>query len=105
MKLTQAVGFQMIIQPNTEAEGLAHCPAGSRVTGGGALTSNRSMNITTSYPQDVDTWRVYVTNTGTTASSAFPHALCMSIEPAGAFTTAKKGLIPAKVKKALKKRR
>jgi hypothetical protein len=31
------------------------------------------------------------------------YAVCMSVEPSGALTTANKGSLPAKVKKALKK--
>ena len=41
---------------------------------------------------------------GAVASTLTAYAICMSVEPAGAFTTAKKRLLPASVKKAMKKR-
>jgi hypothetical protein len=41
-------------------------------------------------------------STGTTTLYAW--ALCMSVEPSGAISTAKKGIQPASVKKAVRKR-
>jgi hypothetical protein len=81
------------------------CPVGSKVTGGGALTNNFLTRITMSYPDSAEGWFVQAVNTGPNDGFMTPYSICMSVEPAGAFTTAKKGFLPARVKKAMKNRR
>ena len=57
-----------------------------------------------SHPDSASSWWVQVVNTGVNDGWMPPYVICISVEPAGAFTTAKKGFLPAAVKKALKKR-
>jgi hypothetical protein len=109
IKLTRVQGSSVTVAAATpvnvyEASASIPCPPGATVTGGGAFSSSRYMNITTSCPADAATWLVFVTNTDQTSSHTFnAYAICMSIEPAGALTTARKGgLLPAKLDKRTK---
>ena len=94
----------MAVGVGVETSGWVDCPTGSNATGGGAYTDSMDTNITSSYPWDADTWKVWVTNTGTSQTFITPYAICMSTNPSSAIVTAKKGLLPASVKKAMKKR-
>ena len=88
-----------LTDPNQEFSDV-DCPAGSRVTGGGAVTSNKFTFITSSYVLDADTWRVWVTNYNTLGATSFaPYAVCMGVNPGALLTVAKRDLVPAKFKK------
>ncbi len=55
------------------------------------------MSITSSYPLDADTWKVWVTNTDpSNAHKVAAYVMCLSTQPGGALTTAEKGsVLPA----------
>ena len=85
------------------------CPAGSMVTGGGAVTNANGMSdihtyMSFSYPQDRDTWVVGIVNQDTEPHQFWAYAMCIATDPQGSLTIAKKGVLPAKVQKAMKKR-
>ncbi len=112
LKVIRAYGPGTTIYAN--ATGTAYgratvtCPAGSKVTGGGFFASNAlDFHLGTSLPSDTTTWYVDGYNTepngaGGTSVTIQALAICMSVEPAGAFTSAKKGPLPARVKRAQK---
>ena len=77
---------------------------GSKVTGGGAYTQSLYDSITSSWPMDADTWEVWAYNDSDTQQTFTAYAICMSADPPSAIATAKKGLVPASVKKAMKNR-
>jgi hypothetical protein len=106
VKLTRVLGTTRFIGGGGSyiAAESTPCPAGSKVTGGGAQTPGSSLRITMSYPDSAGSWWVQVINTGAIDGWMIPYAICMSVEPAGAFTTAKKGKVLASVSKAMKKR-
>jgi hypothetical protein len=85
----------------------ADCPAGSRVVGGGYNTSTDSgeVRIYQTFAEDSDTWFVAARNTSAMNQSFRAFAVCMSVQPAGVLTTAKKGVLSPSMKKAIKKRR
>jgi hypothetical protein len=108
VKLTRVNGTTVNVPFGAIGSAAAACPAGSSVTGGGFFSSNTTdFNLAQSRPGvgGLTQWTVDGRNTAAAGSlSLTAYAVCMSVEPAGAFTTAKKGLIPASVKKAMKKR-
>jgi hypothetical protein len=107
VKLTRVNGTAVSVAAATYGSAAATCPAGSSVTGGGFYaTSITDFNLASSLPVagGLAGWSVDGRNNGAASLSITAYAVCMSVEPAGAFTTAKKGLIPASVKKAMKKR-
>ena len=85
----------------------ADCPAGSRVVGGGynASTDSGEVRIYQTFAEDSDTWYVAARNNSGMNQSIRAFAVCMSIQPAGVLTTAKKGVLSPSMKKAIKKRR
>ena len=104
IKLTRVVGTETPVPAGAERCITVVCPAGARVTGGGGYGSNMYVYLTVSQPFSTVQWTVCARNTSTVELSLTPQAVCMSVEPTGAFTTAKKGLLPASVKKDMKKR-
>jgi hypothetical protein len=85
----------------------ADCPLGSGVVGGGYNTSTDSgeVRIHQTFAEDSDTWYVAARNTSATNQAFRAYAVCLSVQPAGVLTIAKKGALQASMKKALKKRR
>jgi len=76
------------------------CPAGSKVTGGGLGDTSDLVDWTASYPIVNGTgWAVRAYNGDTTVKPITVFAVCMSVEPPGVITTAKKGMRPAKSQK------
>jgi hypothetical protein len=107
VKLTRVLGAATLVQGGQNGSATAACPAGSRVTGGGFVSSSLSLfSLASSRPSDtMNGWDVGGLNTSPTLGlQILAYAVCMTVEPAGTFTTAKKGFLPAKVKKAMKKR-
>ena len=102
--LTRKVGSQKQIPVRGETSSWVDCPMGSMVTGGGAYTQSLYDSITSSYPVDADTWEVWVYNDSDTLQTFTAYAICMSTDPSSAIVTAKKGVLPASVKKDMKKR-
>jgi len=104
--LTRKWGTGVVLDAGSWGYAQVGCPAGSKVTGGGAATTDRTMYITDSWPVDAITWGVKVNNASEYMASAelIPFAICMSTNPSSAIVTAQKGLLPASVKKAMKKR-
>jgi len=104
--LTRKWGTGVVLDAGSWGYAQVGCPAGSKVTGGGAATTDRTMYITDSWPVDAITWGVKVNNASEYMASAelIPFAICMSTNPPSTIATAKKGLPPASVKKAMKKR-
>ena len=106
VKLTRVVGSTVNVPAGALGTAFATCPAGSRVTGGGLFSSSTTdFNLAQSAPNiPLVTWFADGRNSGAANISLVAYAVCMTVEPAGAFTIAKKGLLPASVKKAMKKR-
>lgn len=107
VKLTQVIGSAVTIGADTYKTAIADCPARSRVTGGGFFSSNPTdfnLGQSRALNAGLASWIVDGSNVGADSLTLTPYAICMSVEPAGAFTTAKKGLLPASVKKAIKQR-
>jgi hypothetical protein len=105
VKLTRVVASAGIAEAGTELH--ARCPAGSKVTGGGfsSTYSPAGFRVTQSMPSaGLDEWVFEGWNTSSELVTVTAYAICMSVEPGGAFTTAKKGKVPASVKKATKNR-
>ncbi len=100
VKLTLKHGSQVSVDANLEEFQTVDCPAGSFATGGGAVTTSNFMSITTSYPSDADTWKVWVTNTDTiNAHQMSAYVVCLSTQPGEALTIAQKGsALPAGLK-------
>ena len=49
-------------------------------------------------------WYVFAYNPTDDYIDIYAYAMCMKVEPAGALTVAKKGVVPASLKKAMKSR-
>jgi hypothetical protein len=82
----------------------APCPAGSIIVGGGFASSRYDVQVQSSFEYD-KVWKVVAQNNTGATQYVTAMAKCMSVEPAEAFTTAKRqGLLPASVRKAMKKR-
>jgi hypothetical protein len=106
VKLTRVVGTTVNVPAGQVGQATATCPVGARVTGGGFFLSVYSgFSLGSDYPADSITWSVDGRNTSGADLSMTVYANCLSTVPAGALTIAKKGLLPASVKKAIKRRR
>jgi hypothetical protein len=97
------------LAPDTGGSSTADCPDGGKLVGGGFFSgtdfaTGQGLRVADSAPLDADTWSVFAWNPSTSAKTLQAMALCMTVQPAGAITTAKKGSLPAGVKKAIKKR-
>jgi hypothetical protein len=99
IKVTRVVSDGASIDPGTEGFADANCPIGSVIVGGGSVGSYWDVHLTTSFPVSPTTWRSHAHNTSGTVKFITAHAMCMSVEPSGAITTASKGkLSPAGAK-------
>jgi hypothetical protein len=108
VKVTRVLGPGTTIANGGIGTAGASCPAGSVLVGGGFGQSQYNVLVTDSrYLGDPNEWWVTGRHTGvptTSNTTLYAFALCLSVDPSGAITTAKKGLLPASVKKATKKR-
>jgi hypothetical protein len=103
VKVTRVVGPFIHVPVKTDMFAKVDCPSGSLVTGGGhsVLFPDFDTEVAYSFPDDADTWVVGVSNLSATHTFSFAViAVCMSVEPGGALTVAKKkGVKIAKVTK------
>jgi hypothetical protein len=106
VRLTRVTGVGQSLPSGESRSAIVECPAGSRVISGGYVTSapgDFSVLQSLAFP-DSTGWSIKAIYEGTvTGISIAALAQCMSVEPTGAITVAKKGLLPASLKKAMKK--
>jgi hypothetical protein len=98
VKLTRMHGASVSVAPDAWGIASVSCPSGSKVTGGGAWSGTRLLHTTNSIPTSGG-WEVAAHNTGGGSATLQAWAVCMSVEPEGAITMAKKGVQPAKLHK------
>jgi hypothetical protein len=98
VKLTRLHGASVSVAPDAWGIASVSCPSGSKVTGGGPWSGTKLLHTTNSIPTPSG-WEVAAHNTGGGSYTLQAWAVCMSVEPAGAFTTAKRGVLPAKAHK------
>jgi hypothetical protein len=100
LAITRVNGSGVQITPGTSGVATASCPAGTRIISGGFITET-DVNVYRSYIQiDSDAWTVIAWLPATSpARPLYATAICMSIQPAGSLTVAKKGKLPARLKK------
>ena len=100
LAITRVNGSGVQITPGTSGIATASCPAGTRILSGGFITET-DVNVYRSYIQiDSDAWTVIAWLPATSpARPLYATAICMSIQPAGSLTVAKKGKLPARLKK------
>ena len=110
IKVTKVFGNQLFLGPGQSGVSTADCPAGSVVSGGGvemgAGGAAPVITIEGMTATDADTWKAAGKNytSGTETRSIQAIALCMSLQPSGALSIAKRGAQHANATKALKKR-
>jgi hypothetical protein len=109
VKVTRVQGPAVTIGSNDSATAFAACPPGSRVTGGGfLLNTSTDVSVSQSLPNPDSTgWSLKASYTGGagTAAVLVPFAVCLSVAPDEALTVAKKGVLPAKLRKQAKRGR
>jgi len=100
LAITRVNGSGVQVTPGTSGIATASCPAGTRIISGGFITDT-DVNVYRSYIQiDSDAWTVIAWLPATSpARPLYATAICMSIQPAGSLTVAKKGKLPARLKK------
>ena len=100
LAITRVNGSGVQVTPGTSGIATASCPAGTRILSGGFITET-DVNVYRSYIQiDSDAWTVIAWLPATSpARPLYATAICMSIQPAGSLTVAKKGKLPARLKK------
>jgi hypothetical protein len=79
VKLTYVTGASVSIPSHQIGNGIATCPAGTNVTGGGviSLTSSYSqMDVDSSYPDSSTSWKAFVNNISGVAQIIRPYAIC-----------------------------
>ncbi len=92
VKVTRVVELANLPIGSTTGIVQALCPAGSVVVGGGFSYFG---NVTVVFSFDLDDgsgWKVGVGKPSAETASVYSIAKCLSVEPSGAFTTAKKGV-------------
>ena len=104
VKLTKVIGEPWSVAPGAGGEAYAYCPPGSKLTGGGFNAWSPGFQVMTSVPGYQQYWAVYGINTTADHIDLYAYAICMKVEPEGALTVAKKGAVPASLKKAMKNR-
>jgi hypothetical protein len=109
VRLTRVLGPVTTIPAGVGQFGssMATCPAGQRATGGGFFSTPLNIfDLSQSTPVgNLTGWFADGTNSSAADTiNLTAYAVCASVEPAGAFTIAKRGFLPAAVRKAMKKR-
>jgi hypothetical protein len=100
VKLTQKGSSLLSVLVGEWDNSFIDCSAGSKVTGGGTLSGSRYPHTTDSYPSNAGTrWVAWAHYTDSVANTLSVYAVCMSVEPSGALTTASKGVRPATLRK------
>jgi hypothetical protein len=106
VRLTRVTGVGQSLPTGESRSAIAECPAGAKVISGGYLTTapgDFSVLQSLAFP-DGTGWSIKAIYEGSdTGIIMAALAQCMSVEPTGAITVAKKGLLPASLKKAMKK--
>jgi hypothetical protein len=101
VKLTRVNGTEVVVASGQFGSATAPCPAGSKLTGGGLMASTTTgFDFAASLPNGLglDAWYVDGRNNSGNPIGIKAYAICQSVQPTGAFTTAKKGVQPAKVR-------
>ena len=102
LKVTQYSRSSTIAANISQGITSPNCPPGSRVVGGGHATYSGGVFPYLSIPSG-NYWFAAFDNTTNYAATIEAYVICLSTEPAGNITIAKKSKLPAKVKKAIKK--
>ena len=106
VRLTRVTGVGQLLPSGESRSAIVECPAGAKVISGGHVTSAPGdFSVLLSVPfSDGTGWSIKAIYEGTDPGITMAAlAQCMSVEPTGAITVAKKGLLPASLKKAIKK--
>jgi hypothetical protein len=93
ISVTNVLGSPVSIPAGSTGAASAGCPSGSKAIAGGFTQSSYDIRVTDSYRSGTNGWGVLGWNDGASAQDLYAFAICMSVQPAGAFSVTSRGKV------------